>query len=127
MVQITVSLTPQLTGVQGKLHMVIGDQIYPVINLPLSENGIISGGIAVSSPELDYAVIIPEQTINGIIYLESMSTLFNLLSNVNLNMILEPKFPPTPPTPPLPPVEYGSIAVPAILGLVVMLAAIRLL
>lgn len=123
MVQITVNLTPPLTGVEGTLHLVIGEQIYPIINLPLSENGIISGGIAVSSPDLDYAIIIPKQTIDGVTYLETMSTLFNLLSNVNINMILPPE---TPPKPPTPPVEYGTIAIPAILGIIVMLAVLRL-
>ncbi|GAG77752.1 unnamed protein product, partial [marine sediment metagenome] len=43
-----------------------------------------------------------------------------LLSNVNINMILEPV------TPPTPPVEYGTIAIPAILGIIVMLAVLRL-
>ncbi len=97
MVQITVNLSPSLTGAQSKLYLVVGDAIYPIIDLPPSQNGVISSSIAVSSPELDYTLIFPEQTIEGIAYVETMSSLFNLISDVVLNMILEPVTPPTPP------------------------------
>ncbi|KKM99098.1 hypothetical protein LCGC14_1151290 [marine sediment metagenome] len=105
MVQLTVNLSPPLTGVQSKLHLIVGDAVYPVIDLPPSVNGLISMGISVSSPELDYAVILPEQTVEGVAYLETMSTLFNLLSDVTLSMTLTPVTEPEPPTPPIPPVE----------------------
>lgn len=100
MVQITVNLSPPLTGAQSKLYLVVGDVVYPVIDLPPSANGIISISIGVSSPDLDYAVIFPAQTVEGVAYLETMSTVFNLLSDVTLNMILEPVTEPEPPTPP---------------------------
>ena len=102
MVQLTVNLSPLLTGVQGKLFLVVGEEIYPVIDLPLSVNGLISVSIAVSSPELDYTVIFPGQTIEGVTYREIMSPLFNLVSDVALNVTLTPV---TEPEPPLPPVE----------------------
>ncbi len=53
--------------------------------------------ISTSAPELEYAVIFPEQTIEGVTYIETMSKLFNLLSNVTLNMILAPVTEPEPP------------------------------
>jgi len=102
MVRLTVNLSPPLTGVQGSLYLVVGEEIYPVIDLPLSQNGVISISIAVSSPELDYAVIFPGQTIEGVTYREIMSPLFNLLTDVTLNMTLTPV---TEPEPPLPPVD----------------------
>ena len=102
MVQLTVNLSPLLTGVKGKLYLAAGEEIYPVIDLPLSQNGVISISIAVSSPELDYAVIFPGQTIEGVTYREIMSPLFNLLTDVTLNMTLTPV---TEPEPPLPPVD----------------------
>ncbi len=101
MVQLTVNLSPPLTGAQSKLHLVVGDAVYPVIDLPPSANGIINISIGVSSPQLDYAVILPEQTVEGVAYAETMSTIFNLLSNVTLNLTLTPVNEPEPPTPPV--------------------------
>ncbi len=105
MVQLTVNLSPSLTGAQSKLYLVVGDAIYPVIDLPPSQNGVIDINITTSSPSLDYAVILPEQTIEGVAYREVMSTLFNLVSDVTLNMVLTPVTEPEPPPPPIPPAE----------------------
>ena len=103
MVRLTVNLMPPLTGVQGKLYLVVGEEIYPIIDLPLSQNGIISVSIAVSSPELDYAVIFPAQTIEGVTYAEVMSPLFNLILDVTLDMTL------TGPEPPPAPMNIGVL------------------
>ncbi len=101
MVQLTVNISPPLTGAQSKLYVVIGETPYPVIDLPPSANGLTRVSIAVSSPHLDYAVIFPAQTVEGVAYVETMSQLFNLISDVALNMILEPVTPPIPPPPPV--------------------------
>ncbi len=99
MVQLTINLSPPLTGAQSKLHLIVGDAVYLVIDLPPSVNGLISMGISVSSPELDYAVILPEQTLEGVAYREVMSQLFTLVSDVTLNIVLTPVTEPEPPTP----------------------------
>ncbi len=90
MVNLTVYLTPELTGALGKLVYIYGDTVYPIINLPASVDGVITSGVAVSSPELDFAVLFLEQTVGGVKYAEVMSSLFNLLSDVNVNVTLEP-------------------------------------
>lgn len=123
MVLLTVNLTPPLSGAQGKLYLVYGDNTYPIIDLPFSQEGIITTSIAVSSPQLDYAVILPEQTINGVKYYETMSTLFHLVSNVTISMTLESE---TPPPPPPPPAGEVNIAIPVIVSIVTILAAVRL-
>lgn len=125
MVQLTVNLSPPLTGVQSKLHLIVGDAVYPVIDLPPSVNGLISMGISVSSPELDYAVILPEQTIEGVAYREVMSQLFNLVSDVTLNIVLTPVTEPEPPPPPMPPAESMLSAIgSAVTGIVLLVLSI---
>ena len=125
MVQLTVNLSPPLTGAQSKLHLIVGDAVYPVIDLPPSVNGLISMGISVSSPELDYAVILPEQTIEGVAYREVMSQLFTLISDVTLNIVLTPVTEPEPPTPPMPPAESMLSAIgSAVTGIVLLVLSI---
>lgn len=130
MVLITVHLTPPVTGAKSKLFLVIGQDIHPIIDLPLSTNGVIEASIGISSPQLDYVIILQEQTIEGVAYFGARSAMFNLVSDVTLNMILTPVSPepppPPPPPPPVPPVEYGNIVVPTIVGVLALLAAIRL-
>ncbi len=100
MVILTVNLSPPLTGAQSKLYVVIGGEASPLVDLPPTANGVTSISIAVSGPELDFAVIFPAQTVEGVAYLETMSPLFNLVSDVTLNVTLEPVTEPEPPTPP---------------------------
>lgn len=88
---LTVNLTPPLTGALGTLYLISGETVYPILNLPPSDNGVISTFITVSAPEMDYAVIFPEQTIEGITYDETASTLFNLITNVMIGVTLTPK------------------------------------
>jgi len=130
MVLITVNLTPPVTGAKSKLFLVIGQDVHPIIDLPLSVNGVIDASIGISSPQLDYVIILQEQTIEGVAYFGARSAMFNLVSDVILNMILTPVSPepppPPPPPPPVPPVEYANIVVPTIVGVLALLAAIRL-
>lgn len=100
MVILTVNLSPPLTGAQSKLYVIIGGEATSLIDLPPTANGVTSISIAVSGPELDFAVIFPSQTVEGVAYLETMSPLFNLVSDVTLNVTLEPVTEPEPPTPP---------------------------
>ncbi len=101
MVILTINLSPPLTGAQSKLYLIIGSEASPLIDLPPTANGVMSASIGVSGPVLDYAVIFPAQTVEGVAYLETMSTLFNLVSDVTLNMTLNPVTEPEPPTPPI--------------------------
>lgn len=128
MVILTVNLNPPVTGIESKLYLVFGSGTQPIIDLPISVNGIIDASIGISGAHLDYTIIIPEQTLEGVTYRGSQSPVFKLVSDVTLSMNLNPLTPPTtPPTtpPPLPPVEYGDIVVPAILGIVGLLVVIR--
>ncbi len=104
MVILTVNLSPSLTGAQSKLYYVVGGEATAIINLPPSANGVTRASIGVSGPQLDYAVIFPAQTVEGVAYSEAMSQLFNLASDVTLNMTLTPVTEPEPPTP-TPPAE----------------------
>ncbi len=110
MVILTVNLSPPLTGAQSKLYLIIGDEATAIIDLPPSANGVMSISIGVSGPELDFAVIFPAQTVEGVAYLESRSQLFNLVSDITLNMTLTPVTEPEPPTPP-PTIEYPLPAI----------------
>ncbi len=100
MVQLTVNLSPPLTGAQSKLYYVIGGEATALIDLPPTANGVMSVNVNVTGPQLDFAVIFPAQTVEGVAYREAMSTLFNLLSDVTLSMTLTPvtEPPTTPPT-----------------------------
>ena len=108
MVQLTVNLSPFLTGAQSKLYIIIGGEATHLIDLPPTENGVMSISIAVSGPQLEYAVIFPAQTIEDVAYLETRSTLFHLVSDVTLSMTLTPVTEPEPPTPPTPPPTIES-------------------
>ena len=91
MVQLAVNLTPLLTGAQGTLYLISGETVYPLYDLPPSIAGFTSFGISVSDPMADFAIVFPEQTIEGITYGEVASELFNLITNVMVNVTLTPK------------------------------------
>ena len=113
---VTVNLTPPLTGAQGTICFISGETVYPLLDLPPSDYGAISFFIAVSAPELDYAVIFPEQTVDGVTYLETSSELFNLITNVMLNVTLTPKAV----TPPPVPVNIGVLVAVAVAGVLLL-------
>lgn len=94
---LTVNLTPSLTGIRGTLSLISDETVYPLIDLPPSDNGFISTFITVANPELDFAVIFPQQTIEGITYAETASRLFTLITNALINVTLTPKAVTAPP------------------------------
>ena len=118
MVILTINLSPPLTGAQSKLYYVIGGEATAILDLPSSVNGLISISIAVSSPQLDFAIIFPAQIIEDVAYLEAMSTIFNLVSDVTLSMTLTPVTEPKPPTPTPPTESLLPAVVSAITGVV---------
>lgn len=96
---ITINLTPLLTGALGTLYLTYEGTVYPILDLPPSENGTISTFIAVSAPEDDYFVLFLEQTVEGVTYAEAASSIFNLITNVMIGVTLTPTAI-TPPTMP---------------------------
>lgn len=104
MVYIVINLTPLLTGIRGTLSLGAGEVVYPLIDLPPSENGAISVFVTVANPELEYTVIFPEQTIEGVTYSETASQFFTLITNALVNVTLTPKAV-TPPPPEIPPIS----------------------
>ena len=88
---LTVNLTPTLTGVLGTLSLISGETVYPLIELPPSDNGFISVFVTVTDPTVDFAVIFPQQTLEGVTYAETASTVFTLITNVLVNVTLTPK------------------------------------
>ena len=88
---LTVNLTPPLTGALGTLYLTYEGTIYPIIDLPPSDAGVISTFITVSAPESDYFVLFPEQTVEGIPYAEAASSIFNLITNIMIGVTLTPK------------------------------------
>ncbi len=118
MVILTINLSPPLTGAQSKLYYVIGGEATALIDLPPSANGVTRISIGVSNPELDFAVIFPAQTVEGVAYREAMSTLFNLVSDVTLSMTLTPVTEPKPPSPTPPTESLLPAVVSAIAGVV---------
>lgn len=111
MVYLTVNLSPSLTGVLGTLSLGSGDIIYPLIDLPPSDNGAISAFVGVANPELEFTVIFPEQTVEGVTYGETASEFFDLVTNVLVNVTLTPKAvtPPPPVPPPMPGLGLGVL------------------
>ncbi len=129
MVLVKVNLTPPVSGIMSKLFLVFGEELYPVIDLPPSSSGVISAGIGIGSPELDYVIIVPSQIVEEVEYREVRTRTFNLLSDVNLNLALDPVGPPTP-TPNGDNGINGEImtqAAPALIGVAVIFAVLRLI
>lgn len=107
---LTVNLTPALTGALGTLCLTFEGTVYPLIDLPPSDNGVVSTFIVVTAPESDFFVLFPEQTVEGVTYGEAASSLFNLITNVMVNVTLTPK-------------AVTPIPVPAGLGILAAIAA----
>ena len=120
---LTINLTPQLSGVIGTLNLVYTGIYYPLLDLPLSEFGLISVGVSVGSPESEYAVVFLETEIDGVRYQATETPLFNLVNSVTIDLTLEPVTPPEPP--PVPPspgptIPFAELVVPAGVGLGLM-------
>ena len=120
---ITINLTPQLTGVIGTLNLVYTGTYYPLLDLTPSEFGVIIGGVSVGSPESEYAVTFLETEIDGIRYQATETPLFNLVSDVSINLTLEPVDAPEPEPEPTPSVPYAELVVPIGIGTALILLA----
>jgi len=98
----TINLTPALTGVIGEMWIDFSGQWYYVMPTPASIAGVITVGYDDSSPTIPHKIILPEQTIGGITYLQIETPTFDLLSDPVFNLQLTPKEEPPPngePTP----------------------------
>ena len=95
MVVLTINLTPPLTGVAGDIYYIYDENYYFLMPLAkTSTNGLIEVALGTSAPEMDYAVIFPEQTVEGVTILETGTPRFNLTSDVTLNITLNTEIPP---------------------------------
>ncbi len=96
MVNITVNLTPALTGFKGDMWVgfLVGGEIYwyKVIAIPLSVDGVIGPfGYTDGYPNNSHQIRFPEQTINGITYLETQTPEFSTAYDRIFNITLTPK------------------------------------
>ena len=123
MVVITVNFTPPLSGIAGTLYLVTGEVYNRIMDVPLSQNGVMDADIITAYPDLSYAIVFPEQTIGGVNYLRSQTPLFNLTSPKTFNITLETI--PVNGNGPTPPFEVKSIAVPGIAGILLMFLILR--
>jgi len=106
MVTLTIRLTPPLTGIAGDLYYIYDENYYYLMPLgETSTNGLIEVTLTTSAPQMEYAVIFPEQTVEDTTIYETGTPRFNLTSNVTLNITLKTEAPPTPPPPPSPPIK----------------------
>ena len=126
MVNLTVNLTPALTGVKGEMWVmfVVGGVAtwYYVTDLPLSVNGTIGPfGYTDSAPYNIHQIRFPEQTINGVTYEKTQTSGFMTTQDRTFNITLTTKEEP-PPTPPEKiKIPYIALA-PIITGLVIVYA-----
>ena len=120
---LTIYINPQLSGVIGTLNLVYAGIYYPVFDLPPSEFGLIVASVAVGSPESDYVVVFPAMEVEGVLYQETESPMFNLTDAVtiymNINPIEEPE--PEPEPEPTPTVPYMELVVPIGVGTALIL------
>ena len=95
MVNLTVNLTPPLTGVQGEMWVMflVGGvgYWYKLIDIPTSVNGVIGPfGYSDGFPNNSHQIRFPEQTIAGITYEEAGTNAFGLNQNWTFNVVLNP-------------------------------------
>ena len=78
MVDITITLSPPLNGVQSEVGTFEWGDWYSIINLPPSSEGVISVGVTMSGlpAGMPIQVRIPSQTIGGVTYPETYSSTF---------------------------------------------------
>ena len=116
MVNITINLTPALTGVNGKIWIKFGDYWNPLLDIPPSSNGLISFGYSDTFPNNEHKIVLPEQTVEGTTYLATETPAFTLTTDKTFNITLTPKeVPPPPPTPPAE-IKIPYIALPSIIA-----------
>ena len=99
MTHITVHLTPVLSGVVSDLQYYAADQWWPLVDMPVSVDGVIDLEIGVQYPELLFRIHFPKQTIDGVTYIDKFSISFDLTANRFLNVSMETSEPP--PQPPV--------------------------
>ena len=95
MVAITVYLSPALTGVVGEMWVgfVVGEEPswFKVIDTPVSVNGVIGPfGYAAQAPHAPHQLRFPEQTVNGVTYLETRTSEFTATQDRTFNITLTP-------------------------------------
>ena len=129
MTEVTIYLTPPLDGVTSEIGYFFEDQWIKVIDIPVvSVAGVIGPlGIATGITFTALYVYIPSQTIGGITYEEALSvgwmeTSATFTDSITLVEVAEP-----PPNgePPTPPIDIKIIAIPGIVGLVLMFTILR--
>ena len=104
MVNLTVNLTPPLTGVKGEMWVmfVVGgvESWYYVMDIPPSVNGVI-GPFGYTDPYTInvHQIRFPEQTINGVTYKETQTGGFMITQDWTFNITLTPKEAPSPEIP----------------------------
>ena len=120
---LTINLTPQLSGVIGTLNLVYTGIYYPIFDLPPSEFGLIDASVAVGSPESEYTVVFLATEVDGILYEANETPLFNLLSDLSIDLTLVPVGSPEPePEPePIPTIPYAELIVPIGIGTALIL------
>ncbi len=96
MVNLTVNISPPLTGVKGEMWIMflVGGMgyWYYLIDLPLSVNGIVGPfGYADGYPFNIHQIRFPEQTIKGVVYEAAETNGFTLYENWTFNITLTPK------------------------------------
>ena len=121
MVAITINLSPPLSGVLGSLYLVTGEIYNKIFDLPLTENGVIDADITTGYPELDYIILFPGPTVDGVSYMDAETPLFNLLSAHTFNITLVPVEVPNGNGGG----ELMTIAIPAFAGIILMFALIK--
>ncbi len=103
MATLTVHLTPPLTGVKGEMWVmfVVGGTgyWYYILDIPLSVNGTIGPfSYADGYPINIHQIRFPEQTINGVTYLETQTSGFMTTQDWTFNITLTPTEEPSIPT-----------------------------
>lgn len=112
MVELTVNLTPALTGVTGEMWVMLlvgGEGIwYYLIDIPSSVNGVI-GPFSYADPYTIniHQIRFPEQTINGVTYQATQTDGFMTTEDWPFYVTFTPKEEPSPP--PSPPPTLPSI------------------
>ena len=122
MTTVTIYLTPALDGVTSEVGYFYENQWIKLINMSPSVAGAITGGVVFNGvPDLPLYLFIPSQTIGGITYEEAISngwakTASTFTDNITLVEVQEPNGNGEPPSP----IDIKSIAIPGIVGVVLM-------
>jgi len=128
MTNVTIYLTPALDGVASEVVYFYSDQWIKVIDMPgVSVAGVIGPfGIATGITFTTLHIRVPSQTIGGITYEEAISvgwmeTSPTFAGNITLVEVPPPNGNGEEPSP----IDIKSIAIPGIVGVVLMVAILR--